>query len=159
CYDRAGKRLKDWLRDGILKQDSARSLYVYHQDFESGGTTYTRRGVLARVRLERFDSGVIRPHEDTLAGAKQDRLKLLNATNANLSPGFGLYSDNGEVQRLLDDAVAGQPPTEASDHTGVRGRIWQVTDQQVISKVVGLLGPKPLLIADGHHRYETSLAY
>jgi uncharacterized protein (DUF1015 family) len=159
CYARAGKRFKEWMREGVLKQDSARSLYVYHQDFESGGATYTRRGVLARVRLERFDSGIIRPHEDTLAGPKQDRLRLLEATATNLSPGFGLYSDSSEVQSLLDNAVAGQPPTEAADHTGVRGRIWQVSDQQVISKVVGLLGPKPLLIADGHHRYETSLAY
>lgn len=159
CYARAGKRFKDWFRDGILKQDSARSLYVYHQDFESGGKMHTRRGVLARVRLERFDSGVILAHEDTLAGPKLDRLRLLEATSTNLSPGFGLYNDNGEVQATLDAAIAGQPPTEATDLLGVRSRIWQITDQQVISKVVGLLGPKPLLIADGHHRYETSLQY
>ena len=159
CYARSNRLLKDWIRDGFIKQDSARSLYVYHQEFKSEGKTHIRKGVLARVRLERFDSGIILPHEETLAGPKLDRLRLMEATEMNLSPGFGLYEDKGEAQELMDAAVSRQPPIEAADHTGVVGRIWPVSDQHLISQFTGMLGPKALLIADGHHRYETSVHY
>lgn len=159
-YTRAARRFKEWQRDGILQQDSARSLYVYHQEFEAEGKRHVRRGVMARVKLEPFSSGIIRPHEFTLSGPKLDRKLLLEATATNLSPGFALYEDpTSEVQTLLDAATSGQPPTEAVDLLGVVSRIWPVSDQQVISRVAGLLGPKPFLIADGHHRYETALQY
>src|SRR5436190_15497299 len=98
-YTRAAGVLRDWLRDDVLVQDSARSLYVYHQDFEVEGRRFTRKGVLARVRLEPFGKGRIYPHEETLAGPKADRLKLFHATGMNLSQIFGLYPDeDGEVQ-------------------------------------------------------------
>jgi uncharacterized protein (DUF1015 family) len=160
CYQRAGRTLKDWVRDGILKQDSARSLYVYNQEFEAEGRRHVRRGFLARVRVQPFSHGTILPHEETFAGPKADRLRLMEATGMNLSPVFGLYSDAGrEVQSLLDAATAGQPPAEATDDLGVVGRLWPVSDQHVISQVAGLMGPRTVLIADGHHRYETSVAY
>jgi uncharacterized protein (DUF1015 family) len=159
-YSRAGRLLRDWLRDDVLRPDSARSLYVYHQDFEAEGTRYTRRGFLARVRLEPFGEGKIYPHEETMPGPKADRLKLMRATNMNLSPIFGLYPDDaGEVQAKLDAAVARALPLEAVDHLGVVSRLWPVSDQQVVSAVTGLLGPRPVFIADGHHRYETALHY
>lgn len=159
-YTRAANTLRDWQRDGILVQDSARSLYVYHQDFEVEGKTYTRKGVMARVRLEPFGAGRIYPHEETLSGPKADRLKLSKATGTNLSQIFGLYPDEkGEVMAKLEAAVGRALPLQATDHLGVVSKIWPITDQSVHSAVAGLLGPKPIFIADGHHRYETGLKY
>jgi uncharacterized protein (DUF1015 family) len=159
-YTRAAACLRDWQREGILTQDSARSLYVYHQDFEVEGHRHTRRGFMARVRLEPFGQGRIFPHEETLAGPKADRLKLFRATGMNLSQIFGLFPDaDGAVQRLLDDAVGRAPPLEATDHLGVVSRLWPVSDSHVVSAVTGLMAPRPLFIADGHHRYETALRY
>src|SRR5215470_8358870 len=94
-YTRAANFLRDWQRNGVLTQDSARSLYVYHQDFEAEGRRHTRRGFLARVRLEPFGKGRIYAHEETLSGPKADRLKLFHATHMNLSPVFGLFPDEG----------------------------------------------------------------
>ncbi len=159
-YTRAAACLRDWQREGVLVQDSARSLYVYHQEFEIEGRRYTRRGFMARVRLEPFGTGRIFPHEETLAGPKADRLKLFRATGMNLSQVFGLYPDAADsVQAQLDAAVARSLPLEATDHLGVVNRLWAVTDQQVVSAVTGSMGPRPVFIADGHHRYETALRY
>jgi uncharacterized protein (DUF1015 family) len=159
-YTRAARCLRDWQDEHVLTQDSARSLYVYHQDFEVEGRRHTRKGFLARVRLEPFGEGRIYPHEETMAGPKADRLRLFRATAMNLSPVFGLYpDDDGTVQARLDAAVARSLPLEATDHLGVVNRLWPVTDQQVVSAVTGMLGPKPVFIADGHHRYETGLRY
>jgi uncharacterized protein (DUF1015 family) len=159
-YTRAARHLRDWQSDGIIVQDSARSLYVYHQDFEVEGKRFTRKGFMARVRLEPFGEGCIYPHEETMAGPKADRLKLFRATGMNLSQIFGLFPDKeGAVQQQLDASVGRSLPLEATDHLGVVSRLWPVTDQQVVSKVIGLMGPKPIFIADGHHRYETALQY
>ncbi|HTU23633.1 MAG TPA: DUF1015 domain-containing protein [Gemmataceae bacterium] len=159
-YARAARFLRDWQRDDVLVQDSARGLYVVHQDFEVEGRRYTRRGFLSRVRLEPFGAGRIYAHEETLAGPKADRLKLFHATNMNLSPIFGLYPDPGdEVMKQLDALTSRTLPIQATDHLGVVSKLWPITDQHVVSSVTGLLGPKPVFIADGHHRYETSLRY
>jgi uncharacterized protein (DUF1015 family) len=159
-YTRAARHLKDWQNDGILKQDTARSLYVYHQDFEVEGKRYTRKGFMARVRLEPFGQGRIYAHEETMSGPKADRLKLFHATAMNLSQIFGLFPDaEGAVQGQLDAAIRRAPPLEATDHLGVVSRIWPVTDQHIVSAVTGMMGPKPVFIADGHHRYETGLRY
>jgi uncharacterized protein (DUF1015 family) len=115
---------------------------------------------MGRVRLEPFGQGRIYPHEETLAGPKADRLKLFHATGMNLSPVFGIYPDEeGAVQGCLDEAVRRSPPIETVDHLGVVSRLWPVADQHAVSTIVGLMGPKPVFIADGHHRYETGLRY
>jgi uncharacterized protein (DUF1015 family) len=159
-YTRAAAFLREWLEDGILVQDSARALYVYHQDFEVEGRRYTRKGFMARVRLEPFGQGKIYPHEETMSGPKADRLKLFHATGMNLSPIFGLYPDaDGQVQTALDRAVGRAVPLQATDHLGVVHRLWPVADQHVVSAVTGWMGPRPIFIADGHHRYETALRY
>jgi uncharacterized protein (DUF1015 family) len=159
-YTRSANTLRNWLSDDILIQDSARSLYVYHQDFEVEGKTFTRKGFLARVRLEPFGTGRIYPHEETLSGPKADRLKLFHATNMNLSPVFGLYPDTEEtVMKALESAVGRSLPIQATDHLGVVSKIWPVTNQQTISAVTGTMSTKPVFIADGHHRYETGLRY
>ena len=145
-------------RGESLVQDSARSLYVYHQDFEVEGKRFTRKGFLARVRLEPFGKGRIYPHEETLAGPKADRLKLFHATGHESQSGLRPVSRRGRGRTAaLDKAVGRAPPLEATDHLGVVSRLWPVTDQHVVSAVTGLLGPKPVFIADGHHRYETAL--
>ena len=159
-YTRAAHTLRDWQADDVLVRDSAQSLYVYSQDFEVEGRRHTRRGFLARVRLEPFGSGRIYPHEETLSGPKADRLRLFHATNMNLSPVFGLYPDaDGGVMERLQAAVRRALPLQATDHLGVVSKIWPVSDQQAVSAVAGALGPKPVFIADGHHRYETGLRY
>ena len=132
-YTRAARCLRDWQSEGVLAQDSARSLYVYHQDFEVEGRRFTRKGFLARVRLEPFGQGRIYAHEETMSGPKEDRLRLMRATGMNLSPVFGMYPDDaGEVQELLDEAVRRSLPVEAADHLGTVSRLWPVTDQHLI---------------------------
>jgi uncharacterized protein (DUF1015 family) len=159
-YTRAANTLRAWQADDVLRTDSARSLYVYHQDFSVEGKTYTRRGFLARVRLEPLGSGRIYAHEETMPGPKADRLRLFHATAMNLSPVFGLYPEADDaVMKRLDAATARALPLQATDHLGVVSKLWPASDQQVVSAVTGLLGPKPVFIADGHHRYETGLRY
>ncbi len=159
-YTRAARFLKDWQRDGVLRQEGEPAVYVYHQTFTVEGRSFTRRGVLARVRLEKFGEGRIYPHEETLAGPKADRFKLMQATATNLSPVFGLYPDpDNRIQDRLDDAVKRSLPIEAVDHLGTVSRLWPVSDLRAIAEAQSLFFPKPVFIADGHHRYETALKY
>jgi len=159
-YARPARLLKDWLRAGILRVEDHPALYVYHQTFEVDGETHTRKGFLARVRLERFGQGRIFPHEQTLPGPKADRLALYRATGFNLSPIFGLYPDaGGDVQRAIEAGLRDRTPLVATDHLGVDNRLWIVTDQETHTVIRGLMAAKPVFIADGHHRYETGLKY
>jgi uncharacterized protein (DUF1015 family) len=159
-YTRAAACLRDMQREGMIVQDSARAVYAYQQDFDVEGRRYARQGFLARVRLEPFGAGKIYPHEETMSGPKADRLKLFRATAMNLSPIFGLYPDpDNQVQQALDAAVGRALPIEATDHLGVVNRLWPVTNQHAVSTITGLMGPNPIFIADGHHRYETALRY
>jgi uncharacterized protein (DUF1015 family) len=159
-YTRAAKYLKNWRQEGVLTEESQPAIYVYHQVFTYAGQEYTRRGFMCRCRLVRFGQGNIYPHEETMSGPKQDRLLLTRATKANLSQIFGLYPDPAnDAQNLLEDRIRGATPIEATDHLGVVHRMWPMTDPAVISKLTGLMGPKPIFIADGHHRYETACNY
>ncbi|HEX3871625.1 MAG TPA: DUF1015 domain-containing protein [Pirellulales bacterium] len=159
-YTRAARFLHNWIEEGVLARDDKPTLYVYHQVFEHDGQTHTRRGFMGRCRLERFGQGNIYPHEETLAGPKQDRLLLTRACKANLSQIFGLYPDaSNQVQDVLEAAIAGQQPVEATDHLGVVHRMWTVSEPKVIAEVASLMHPKAIFIADGHHRYETACNY
>jgi uncharacterized protein (DUF1015 family) len=157
-YTRASRLFRQWQRDRTLFAESDPAIYVYHQEFADGGVTYTRRGFMCRVRLERFGEGNIYPHEETHGAAKADRLKLWSACRANLSQIFGLYPDDeNKAQNILEAAIAGVAPLEATDHLDVVHRIWPVTDVSTITAVVAAMGERPVFIADGHHRYETAL--
>jgi uncharacterized protein (DUF1015 family) len=159
-YTRAARFLRDWLRQGVLRQEDHGALYVYHQTFEVDGVRHTRRGFLGRVRLEPFGQGRIYPHEQTLSGPKADRLALYRATGFNLSPVFGLYPDSTEeVQRTVEAGLRDRTPLVATDHMGVENRLWVVTDPQTHTAVQGLMAARSVFIADGHHRYETGLKY
>ena len=159
-YTRAARFLKEWLRSGVLREDPDPAYYLYSQTFEVEGKTYIRKGFLARVRLEPFGSGRIYPHEQTLSGPKADRLALFNATKYNLSPIFGLYPDDqGEVIRVAEAGIRDKTPQEATDHLGVVNQLWEILDPTTITALQGLMAPKPVFIADGHHRYETGLKF
>jgi uncharacterized protein (DUF1015 family) len=159
-YTRAARFLKTWRAEGVLAAETQPALYVYHQQFEYQGQPFVRRGFMARCRLERFGEGRIYPHEETLSGPKADRLLLTRACKANLSQIFGLYPDSeSQAQSLLETAIAGQTPLEATDHLGVVHRMWPMTDASVTSAVTARLAPYPVFIADGHHRYETACNY
>jgi uncharacterized protein (DUF1015 family) len=159
-YARAARTLKEWINGNVLRQDTARSLYIYEQEFEVEGTIHTRRGFFARVRLEPFGKGKVFAHEQTMAGPKEDRLRLYRATSFNLSPIFSFYPDpEGTIAKVLDPFTLKGPPLVAKDHLGVTNRLWVVSDSNAVSAVVGLMGPRPVYIADGHHRYETGLKY
>jgi uncharacterized protein (DUF1015 family) len=156
-YSRAARLMRQWQRDRVLFTESDPAIYVYHQVFSEGGVTHTRRGFMCRVKLQRFGEGCIYPHEETHGAAKADRLKLWSACKANLSQIFGLYPDEeNEAQNILESAVAGVAPLEATDHLGVVHRIWPVTDVATITGVIAAMGDRPVYIADGHHRYETA---
>jgi uncharacterized protein (DUF1015 family) len=159
-YTRAGRHVHDWRADNTLVEEPHPSLYVLHQRFEAEGRAYTRRGFLARLKLEPFGEGRVFPHEETMPGPKADRLRLFHATGMNVSPVFGLYPDSeNEVQELLESAVRGRTPLDAVDHLGVVSHLWPISDLEVVTRARALMGPKAIFIADGHHRYETSVRY
>lgn len=159
-YTRAAAHLRDWRSDSTLVQDPDPAIYVCHQTYTVDGQTHTRRGFLARLRLEPFGSGKIFAHEETMPGPKADRLRLMHATGVNVSPIFGLYPDAEQaVQSVLERAIAGKTPLQAADHLSVVTQLWPVSDHRVVNEVRGLIGPRSLYIADGHHRYETGLRY
>ncbi|QEH32968.1 hypothetical protein OJF2_14600 [Aquisphaera giovannonii] len=159
-YTRAAGFLRDWLRKGVLRAEDQPALYLYEQTFEVEGRTHTRKGFLARVRLEPFGQGKIYPHEQTLAGPKADRLSLYEATGFNLSPVFGLYPDEkNEALHALEAHLRDRAPLEATDHLGVTNRLWVITEPATLTAVQGLMTDRPVFIADGHHRYETALKY
>jgi uncharacterized protein (DUF1015 family) len=158
-YTRAARLFRSWRREGVLFTEAQPSIYAYHQVFVEGGTSHTRRGFICRVRLEPFGEGRIYPHEETHGGPKADRLKLWHACRANLSQIFSLYPDDqNTVQGILEAAIGGVAPLEATDHLGVIHRLWPVSDGQVITRIVAAMAGRPMYIADGHHRYETALA-
>ncbi|MCA1957319.1 MAG: DUF1015 domain-containing protein [Nitrospira sp.] len=166
-YTRAATTLREWRASGALKRDRQAALYYHTIEYRppSFGTDATvskvLRGFLALVKLEALDSGQIYPHENTRAAAKTDRLNLLQACRANLSPIWSLYSDpEGSVVGLLETAVKGRPARyDFEDDAGFREQLWPVTDSALLDQVVHIMRSKPLFIADGHHRYETALNY
>lgn len=161
-YTRAELALSAWIRDGILRRDSAPGIYVYSQEYTVPGTAErrTRKGFIALGRVEDYSAGVVFRHEQTLAGPKADRLELLRHTRTHTGQLFMLYSDpESRVDRALAAAAAQIAPAEARDEYGVVHRLWPVFDPDTIAAVVREMAPRKLVIADGHHRYETAIAY
>ena len=161
-YTRARDTYQSWLGEGVLMQEDVPALYVLHQTFTlPDGSTKTRQGLIAALELSRFDEGVVLPHERTLSGPKVDRLNLTRATAANFGHIFMLYPGD-RINELLGAAVEGQPGFELHElfEHDVTQRFWAVTDPDVVAAVVEEMAPRRnLIIADGHHRYETALNY
>ncbi len=156
-YEHAARTLRSWQEDDVLVADPEPAIWALEQSYRGpDGNDYTRRGLLARVRVTEYGPGLVRPHERTQPGPKQDRLDLTRATKHNLSPIFSLHP--GDAWSLLEPAL-GEPWGEATDADGTRNRIWRVADPDVIDAVTASLADAELLIADGHHRYETARVY
>jgi uncharacterized protein (DUF1015 family) len=157
-YQEAARLLAAWKAEGILRAETDRSLYFYQQDFSFAGRAYARRGFLAAVRLEPFDRRVVLPHERTLSGPKEDRRRLMRATRTQISPVFALYRDpEGAAERELEAATAGAPALDATTPDGIRHRLWVASEAAPAARLAAVLRDKQILIADGHHRYETLL--
>ncbi len=157
-YEAAAQTLREWISDRILAVDPNPSAYVYRQVFTSDGQELDRLALFASLRLAPFEDGDVLPHERTHAGPKRDRLALTLATRTQLSPIFMIARDrDGEFLLLERDVVAKPPDVQAVTPDGIRHELWIVGDERA-RKLCGAAGSHPLLIADGHHRYETALA-
>jgi uncharacterized protein (DUF1015 family) len=161
-YTRAAKILDEWIRAKVIAQDAAPSLYAYFQEYTVPGTNErrVRKGFIAVGRIEDYSAGVVFRHEQTLSGPKADRLELLRHTRTHTGQLFMLYSDPAaSVDKLLDAAARSKADVEIRDEYGVAHKLWPVTDEQTIEAIRREMADKKLVIADGHHRYETALAY
>ncbi len=160
CHTRAADCFRQWLESGVLVEDSSPAFYLTAVDFSAGGQRYQRFGLIARVRLEPFENGIILPHERTYSGIKSERLALMKQCHANFSPIFSLYPDPDDLLGALKDAVAAQPPeTDFSDSDEHRHQLWRIQDKALCDRIQQALSDPQLFIADGHHRYETALVY
>jgi uncharacterized protein (DUF1015 family) len=159
-YASAAATLKSWRAEGILTSSARPALYHYTQVFEDHGRERKRTGIIARVKLEEFSSGRILPHERTFPKAKEDRLRLLEATGVNVSSIFGLYPSQDQRLGSLMQEVAMRPPVmTARDRLGISNEVRLIEQPEEIAVVQEALEAAQILIADGHHRYETALEY
>lgn len=161
-YTRAARKLDEWIRAKVIMQDAAPSLYVYFQEYTVPGTSErrVRKGFIAVGRIEDYSAGVVFRHEQTLSGPKADRLELLRHTETHTGQLFMLYSDSAaRVDALLDAAARAQAEMEIRDEYDVVHKLWPMTDAKTLETIRRELADKKLVIADGHHRYETALAY
>jgi uncharacterized protein (DUF1015 family) len=158
-YTRAAAHLNDWIASGVLARDPEPGIYPYFQEFTvpDTGERLVRKGFIALGAVEEYSAGIVHRHEQTLAGPKKDRMELLRHTHAHFGQLFMLYPDpDGAIDALLDEASASAPVAEVTDEYGAVHRLWKIADA---SRVQQLMSDKKLLIADGHHRYETALAF
>ena len=159
-YDVAGRLWRKWIAEGVVRPDPHASLYCLEERFVTpSGQSGTRRGFVASLTLEEFGVDTVAPHERTFAGPKADRLSLMRATRANLSPIFALYRDPDGQLDCSAAAVTNSPPDVDVAVDEGRYRMWVVSDPAVIDRARRTLAASPLTIADGHHRYETALTY
>ena len=157
-YEHAAETLDEWTLEGILTADREEAVWPLTQEYTApDGSRRARHGILARVRVTDYGAGKVRPHERTQPGPKEDRLRLTRATRHNLSPIFSLHA--GDAWSAVEPAIAGEPWGEVTDADGTLNRVWRVADPEVLAAVTEALADSELLIADGHHRYETARTY
>jgi uncharacterized protein (DUF1015 family) len=157
-YVGANNTLQSWLSAGILERLPRPAIYPYTQSFDHNGRMYHRRGFFCTVKISAFGDGHVVPHEKTYREAIEDRLKLMRATQTQLSPIFGLYSDSRhEVTSLLYKNLS--KPERTATLNGVQNDLWSIHDTDIERQIIDFLGRKPIYIADGHHRYTTALTY
>jgi uncharacterized protein (DUF1015 family) len=157
-YAHAAETLEAWTLDGVLAADREPAIWALTQDYTvPGGGRQTRHGFLARVRVTDYGPGLVRPHERTQPGPKEDRLRLTRATRHNLSPIFALHP--GSVWSQIEPHLGGEPWAQVTDSDGTIHRVWRIAEPSVHDAVAGGLADAELLIADGHHRYETARIY
>ena len=167
AYTGAGQTYRDWLDQGVMRRRDTPAFFVYQQTYTVGEKTFKRRGLIGNVKVQPFGPspdghGGIHPHEQTFSAAKEDRLKLMRATRAQLSPIFGLYSDpDKSIGDLLAAVIESDDPTltGTTADDGVLHETWEVDDDERVAVFQQALLDKDLFIADGHHRYNTALNY
>ncbi|MBI3586390.1 MAG: DUF1015 domain-containing protein [Ignavibacteriales bacterium] len=159
-YASAAQHFQEWMQQSILARDPKPALYIVCQTFTAtNGQSVTRKGFIALCRLEEFDKKIVLPHEKTLAKPREDRLKLFKATGANFSQIFSLYSDSEQqIDRIVNGFSKTQPVVDVI-FEDVQNQMWKLQDAQAIKHIQNFFHTKQVLIADGHHRYETALAY
>ena len=156
----SGPLLAAWREQGVVHRDPEPALWWLEQSFVGpDGVARTREGFLASVKVEPYEKQVVLPHERTHAGPKVGRLRLLNATRTQVEPIFLLFDDPERCEQALREQAAGREPDLDAEELGVRSRLWRVDDEAALAQVKDALADKQLLIADGHHRYETALAF
>jgi uncharacterized protein (DUF1015 family) len=158
---RAASLLKEWKASGVIVQDHLPGIYVYYQYFKLSGSAkeFCRKGFICNIRIHDWEDNIILRHENTIPSAVNDRIELLEKTELNVSPTHGLYTDDTHtLEKFMDEAIQ-QPIYEAEDYQGVRDVLAVIQDAGVISTFVQLIRDKKIILADGHHRYEGSLAY
>ena len=159
-YTRAAAFFKTWVEEKILVRDKLPALYLSSVDFHVENRLTTRFGLVALVRLEPFEKGVVLPHEKTFSKVKSEQLELMKACHANFSPVFSLYADHNGILRILKKATANRAPDmEMFDSNGFLQKLWRITDPSVHQIVSEAMAERTIFIADGHHRYETALNY
>jgi uncharacterized protein (DUF1015 family) len=160
-YAQAAATMADWQQRGALVREDEPAVWVLRQDYDApDGRRRTRTGVLARVRVDEYGPGRIRPHERTHPGPKEDRLNLTRATRTNLSPIFSLFPDrDGTAGRAMEQVAATEPFASAADLDGTSNTLWRSADEDLVAELQMALADAELLIADGHHRYETARVY
>lgn len=160
-YTRSAKFFRNWLDQGILTRDADPAIYATEIDYVTQGVVRTRLGFIVLVELEDFEKRGILPHEKTFTATKADRLRLVEACKAHFNPVFSVFSDPvGDIVGSLQASIEGvEPDLKFDEYTGYRHRLWRVKDKGIHAEVAEKLSDKPLFIADGHHRYETALAY
>ncbi len=158
-YTRAAGYLNNWINEGALKEDAAETIYAYVQDFELGGIQFQRLSFIALARLEEFGE-VVRPHEQILKKPMLDRLSLKKATTADFGLVFLLYEDEQEIaDKIIEQVAATEPLINFVDEQNARHRLFAITTEEDIQQIVKMMNDKSCVIADGHHRYTTGLAY
>ncbi len=159
-YTRAKEFYQKWLKEKVLIKDKKENIYYLEENFEINGKSYTREGFIAIVKLEEFEKGNILPHEKTLKGPKIDRFNLIKECKVNFSQIFGLYSDSKlRAISMLKEYACSTNPYFNFFFNDINYKFWKFSDQNLISKIQELMAEKKIFIADGHHRYETALAY
>lgn len=159
-YAQSNFLFKQWLKDGSLIQDEKPALYFYEQIFKDHGKKMIRRGFFSALKLENPHGGAVKAHEKTLAKPKADRLSLLKAVKANLSPIFLLFNDDKKkIVSICKNIAKTKPSATATDKEGTYHKLWVITDEKIIADVTKTLATKKTFIADGHHRYETAWNY
>jgi uncharacterized protein (DUF1015 family) len=159
-YPEAGATFQEWIRGNVLIQEPLPSMYAYYQEYRIEGQTRIQRGLVALLDLEKAGTGII-PHEHTLAAPKQDRLQLMRSLEGNEDFIYMLYSDEGlEVNRITDACVSGrQPDITVTDEYGAIHRVWAIAESGALARIQGAMRSHDLFIADGHHRFETSVNF
>jgi uncharacterized protein (DUF1015 family) len=159
-YEIANQRISNWLKEGVMEKEHEPAIFISRQEFDLDGKRYQRTGIIAALRLYDYSENVVYPHERTYKAPKADRLNMLRTLQKDLEPVFLMYQDpEGQTIRLMAEVTKTQPTVQVTDSLGVRHTVWKVSDPKKIGELQAVLSPKTVVINDGHHRYESAVAY